>query len=368
MSDSERVETIQRGCAMMLRRGLSSPVIVQPSNDVGGDEANLTLGQLVAMSDDQLAVIDPLAMNLVVAKGVPSLASLDLRHYQDIVDTWVLDLTRRCLPHWEPYFHEAPQDFKNDLRYFRLGMVCQYLELEVGIRYNPDQREAEGILYTNPSDLFLNGVLDRHEGTCGNMAALQVAIGWRMGWPVALACVGSHYILRFDDGQSVYNIEATQSGYGGFKSDPDEYLVEERHIPPIALSCGSELRALRPRETLGVFVGLRARHLLDVGRQAGREDMILASEPDWLLARSLLPTNRTIYRNQLAISALRGDTLFDPYEVGHPNTFAGCLSELRAAGFGGSQSPGTATTVSPTPHRSLPASVDQLFTHLGSKP
>ena len=353
---------------MTVRRGLSSPVLVRPHDDAGGAGVDFTLGQLVAMSDDQLAVIDPLAMNLVVAKGVPSLAGLDIGHYRDIVDNWVLDLTRRCLPSWEPYFHHAPQDYRDDLRYFRLGMVCQYLECEVGIQYNPDQREAQGILYTDPSDLFLNGVLDTHEGTCGNMAALHVAIGWRMGWPVSLACVGSHYILRFDDGRMTFNIEATHSGYGGFKSDPDEYLIEERHIPPIALSCGSELRALRPREMLGVFVGLRARHLQDVGRQLGRDDLILASEPDWLLARHLLPTNRTIYRNQMAISALRGDTLFEPCEAGHPNTFAGCLSELRAAGIGGWQTPGTLTTVTPSPHRSLPASVDHLFTHLGSKP
>ena len=104
------------------------------------------------------------------------------------------------------------------------GLVCQYLELEVGIQYNRDQRESQRVLYTNPSDLFLNGVLDTREGTCGNMAALQLAFGWRLGWPVSLACVNSHFILRFDDGQTTYNIEATQSGQGASSPIPTSTL------------------------------------------------------------------------------------------------------------------------------------------------
>ncbi|MCO6455637.1 MAG: hypothetical protein J5I93_10115 [Pirellulaceae bacterium] len=173
----------------------------------------MTVADLAAISDEQLAAVDPLAMNLIVAKGVPSLAALDIRHYQDIVDGWVLELNRRCLPRWEPFFHKSPQDWENDIRYFRLGMVCQYLDLEVGIQYNQHQRDVPWILYTTPSDVFLNGVLDTREGTCGTMAALHVAMGWRMGWPVSLACVVSHYILRFDDGEVIYNIEATQAGH-----------------------------------------------------------------------------------------------------------------------------------------------------------
>ena len=84
--------------------------------------------------------------------------------------------------------------------------------------------------------------MDTRRGTCGNMAALHVAIGWRLGWPVSLACVKSHLICRYDDGKVTHNIEATQAGYGGFKSDPDEYLIKEYGLPPIAVSSGSDLR------------------------------------------------------------------------------------------------------------------------------
>jgi hypothetical protein len=144
-----------------------------------------------------------------------------------------------------------------------------------------------------------------------------------LGWPVSLACINSHFICRFDNGRVTYNIEATQSGYGGFKSDPDDYLITEKILPPIAITSGSDLRALTPREMLGQFIGLRARHLRDVGISEGDEQRILDSEPDWLLARSLCPTNRQLYKNQMAITAMRGDTLFDHSETGfHPRPLA----------------------------------------------
>jgi hypothetical protein len=127
---------------------------------------------------------------------------------------------RRRLPSAERVFRQTPQDWKNDVNFFRLGVLCGYLEHEAGIAYNEDQRTATAVYYTDPSDLFLNGVMDTRRGTCGNMAALHVAIGRRLGWPVSLACVRSHYICRYDDGQVTHNIEATQAGYGGLQVGP----------------------------------------------------------------------------------------------------------------------------------------------------
>lgn len=320
-----------QGNQMRSRFGLSSPVIVSRDATWCRDSSEFDLGHLLSRSDDQLAAVDPLVMNLIVAKGVPSLADLSISHYQDIVNGWASDFVDRCLPVWEPHFHRNPHDFKNDIRYFRLGMVCQYLELEVGIEYNRDQRELQGILYTNPSDLFLNGVLDTHQGTCGNMAALQMAMGWRLGWPVSLACVNSHFILRYDDGETVYNIEATQSGYGGFKSDPDDYLIETKHLPPIAIESGSDLRALRPSEVLGVFIGLRARHFRDVGVNSNNRAILVDSERDWLLARYLFPTNRVLYKHQMAVSSMRGYMLFERHEAGHPDSYSACLNQIQQA-------------------------------------
>ena len=342
------------------RRGLSSPVMVPSSIDWDRDYSGIELGELLGMPNDDLADVDPLAMNLIVAKGIPSLGRLNVQRYQSIVNDWVLDLTGRCLPRWEPFFHQAPHDFQNDLRYFRLGMICQYLDQEIGVQYKPDQREHSRILYTDPHDLFLNGLIDTRQGTCGNMAALQVAIGWRLGLPVSLACLNAHYLLRFDDGESVYNIEATQSGRGGFQSDPDAYLIDKKKLPAIAIECGSDLRALRPREMLGVFVGLRARHLQDVGKHERDEAKIVAAESDWLLARWLFPTNRLLYRNQVAVSSMCGDRLFEPDEAGHPNTYAGCLDEIRRLRRTSGWSKQSPPNQSPSPPVSAQA-IDDLF-------
>ncbi len=313
----------------MTSRGLSSPVIVPKSIDWERDYSCVTVEQLVGMSNEELAAVDPVAMNLIVAKGLPALANIDIRRYQKAVDRWVLDLNRRCLPMWEPSFHREPHDFKDDIRYFRLGMVCQYLELEAGIQYRQDQRDITSILYTDPTHVFLNGVIDSGEGTCATLATLQLAMGWRMGWPVSLACINAHYILRFDDGETTHNIETTQSGHGGFKSDPDEFLIREHRLSPLAINSGSELRALRPRELLGAFIGLRARHRQDVGKSLHRTDLLLESESDWLLARYLFPTNRSMYRDQMVAATLRGETLFEPNEAGHPQTHPALLNELR---------------------------------------
>ncbi len=150
------------------------------------------------------------------------------------------------------------------------------------------------------------------------MAALHVALGWRLGWPVSLACVRSHYICRYDDGEVTHNIEATQAGYGGFKSDPDDYLIEHYELPPKAISSGSDLRAVNPREMLGIFLGFRGRHMRDTDRLA-------EAEGDYLLARHLFPTNRKLYLEATEAAVLRSERLFEPGELGSPQSLADWL-------------------------------------------
>ena len=275
--------------------------------------------ELLAHSDEELARTDPLVMNLLVAKGVPSLADLHIPNYQRQADAWA-DHFRRRLPAFEPMFRQAPQDWKNDIRFFRLAALHWYVENELGVAYKDDQREAQErgfrvMLYINPSDLFLNGVMDTRRGTCGNMSALYVALGWRLGWPVSLAAVHSHYVLRYDDGEVTHNIEATQAGYGGCKSDPDEYLIREYRLTRKAVGTGSDLRAFTPRELLGIFFGLRARHFKDVNN-------VREAEKDYLLARYLCPVNHTLYFGAMGIQILRGAEMFDPGEEGYPTQMA----------------------------------------------
>ncbi len=276
-------------------------------------------GQMLVCAAEEFPRVDPLVMNLLVAKSIPSLAALDIPHYQRQADWWAEEVRRR-LRGAEEVFWRTPWEWKNDVNFFRLGVLCGYLEYEAGITYNEDQRDTGPVSYTDPSDLFLNGVMDTRRGTCGNMAALHVALGWRLGWPVSLACVKSHFLCRYDDGKVTHNIEATQAGYGGFKSDPDDYLVREFGLPPAAVRSGSDLRALTPREMLGAFVGLRGRHMRDTGR-------LEEAEADYLLARRLYPTSRSLYIDAMALAVRRGARLFEPGEIGSPQNLAEKITE-----------------------------------------
>ncbi len=296
--------------------------------------------KLLRLPADALANVDPLVMNLLVAQSVPSLAGLEISRYERLADEWANGV-RRQLAHVERVFRQSPHDWKNDVNFFRLGVLCGFLENEVGIAYNEDQRNGGPIQYTDPNDLFLNGVMDRRRGTCGNMAALHVAIGWRLGWPVSLACANSHFICRYDDGRVTHNIESTQTGYGGFKSDPDDYLIQRHHLPAVAIACGSDLKALSPLEMLGAFVGLRARHMRDLG-------LFEEAELDYLLARRLYPNSRLLYKEQMNLSVARSVKLFEAGENGSPETLALMIQEQLRMSMMAVQQGGQVQTVAPT--------------------
>lgn len=293
--------------------------------------------KLLALSPPELAKVDPLVMNLLVGQSIPSLAGLEISRYERLADEWA-DGIRHQLPQAERMFRRSPHEWKNDIHFFRLGVLCGFLENEVGIAYNEDQRSGGPIQYTNPCDLFLNGVMDTRRGTCGNMAALHVAIGWRLGWPVSLACVNSHFICRYDDGRVTHNIESTQSGYGGFKSDPDDYLIKHYNLPAVAIACGSDWKALTPLEMLGAFVGLRARHTRDLG-------LFDEAELDYLLARRLYPNSRLLYKEQMNLSVARSVKMFEAGENGSPETLALMIQEQLGMSMMAQQQNGQVQTV-----------------------
>ncbi len=266
--------------------------------------------RLLGMTDDELGRIDPLVMNLLVAKGIPSLQDLDISRYQRMADDWADDI-RGYLPAGDANFHRNPELFRHDIRFGRLALACWYIGSRLDMRYREDQRHVKAVLYTDPSDLFLNGVMDSHRGTCGNLSMVFVILAWRLGWPVSLASVGSHFISRYDDGDVRYNIEATNLEGDTFSSQDDEYYLKLYNLPEKAIRCGSDLRAVTPRELLGTFFGLRGRHYENTDRFEN-------AEVDYLLARYLFPKNRSLHISQHQRMVQYGIDLFEPGEKGHP--------------------------------------------------
>jgi hypothetical protein len=51
--------------------------------------------QMLALTDAELANVDPVVMNLVIAKGVPALAELEIARYVELADRWTADPRRR---------------------------------------------------------------------------------------------------------------------------------------------------------------------------------------------------------------------------------------------------------------------------------
>ena len=289
-------------------------------NTANADAGHRTVAQLMTLSDAELEKVDVLEMNIAVARDIPGLEKLDYDHYRSIVDGWT-EQFRSFLPTVEPTFHQSPQKYKNDINFFRLGMLAQFLDQQVGVTYVPEQKQAQidarktgrnvEIRYTNPGDLLLHGLIDTKRGTCGTMPPLHVAIGRRMGWPVGLACTNSHFICRYDDGKTHYNIEATDTGRGGFAEGSDQQYMQQEGVTKKAVDCGSDLRKLTGREMLGLFVAARARHFDDTNNTD------LAAR-DYALAHTLAPNNRKIYVGLVESLVPQGEKLFASNEIGHP--------------------------------------------------
>jgi hypothetical protein len=274
--------------------------------------SDLAVWQALALSDAELEKADLIELNLAVARGIPVFADLDPAPYIELADRWIADFKAK-LPQMERGFQRTPAKWRDDIRFFRIGMLACYLGTEVGIRYIEEQKRVASIHYKNPGDLFINGLIDTRLGSCGNMAALHVALCRRMGWPVSLASAKSHFVSRFDDGEVIHNIEAAQIEDGSFGSETDEWYMQRYAIPRKAIECGSDLRRLSVREMVAMFIALRARHFRDVGEAE-------LAERDYLLSRVIFPQHRQTFIASMMPSIRRGAALFDPHEVGHPDS------------------------------------------------
>ncbi|MCX5673919.1 MAG: hypothetical protein NTX87_02825, partial [Planctomycetota bacterium] len=125
-------------------------------------DAPLTLGRLLALDDAALEQADVVVLNLAVARGIPSLADLDVARYVRIVDDWT-HLFARLLPGMETAFRKAPERWKNDVPLFRVGMLQGFLGHEIGVRYVEEKKHAAGVRYTDPADVFLHGLIDARQ-------------------------------------------------------------------------------------------------------------------------------------------------------------------------------------------------------------
>jgi hypothetical protein len=286
-------------------------------------DPNSSVYSLLALSDADLERVDVVVLNLAVARGIKSLQHLDVQRYIDVIDDWTKQFAD-FLPECEARnFNRFPERFHNDVHFFRMGALAGFLGSHIGIAYIEEQRNLEKIAYTDPSHLFINGVIDTKRGTCGNLAALHVSIARRLGWPVAICSAGSHWLSKYDDGKVKHTIETSKIGIPGFDVKPDSWYMEHFKFPHKGVLCGSELRKLSAREMLGAFVASRGRHHTDIRRPQ-------TADLDYSLARHLLPNHRKTHMRACATMVKLSVNLFEPNEVGHMNTLFEDLAPVMA--------------------------------------
>ncbi|NLW83504.1 MAG: hypothetical protein GXY41_03720 [Phycisphaerae bacterium] len=292
--------------------------VIQRSQDIDSKAGSRSVMELLALPEEKLSKVDILELNLAVAREIKGLENLDYNHYKQVVDSWTQQFLQ-WLPVVEQEFYQNPGKWENDINFARMGALAQWLDQAGGIAYIEEQKKAKEVQYTDPSHLLVYGLIDTKRGTCGNMSVLHVAMGRRCGWPVSLACVNAHYICRYDDGKNIYNFETTDTGRGGFAMERDEGYIKEFNLSKRAISSGSDLRSLTARETLAVFVNLRARYYRDTNQ------MDLADR-DYSLARAIFPNYRKLNTMALPCYVWRASELFEPGEFGHPTSFFSYLN------------------------------------------
>lgn len=239
-----------------------SPVSIRSADDLASYKA-MTVSDLMALSDDELEAIDPLVINMIVAKELPELVDIDFEKYVRIVDAWA----RRIGDGLAGAEANGGTDasYEVDPNIWRAGgMAIAVAGHSIGITYSRD------VTLTDHADLFVPGMIEKKEGTCSNMPMLHLAIGWRLGWPLKAVVTRDHMWCRWDDGEpgpddggSYFNLEATAStneggGWGGFSTPSDEQYIKDFQTPLEAIESGSDLASLTARQTLGVLLQQRA--------------------------------------------------------------------------------------------------------------
>lgn len=267
--------------------------------------AQFSARDLVAMSDAELAAMDPLVMNMVVAKALPELAGIDFAKYARVVDGWAERIAQGIAAGEADAARTSPA-YRADPDLWRAGsMAIALASPQVGIGYTRD------VQMTNHSDLFVPGLIDTKRGTCSNMPVLYMAVAHRLRWPLKAVVAADHMWCRWDDGTKRFNLEATSTtsggGEGSFSTPPDEAYRTDLNIPAKAVEVGSDMTTLTARQTLGVYLQQRAGHYRAVGKWAEAEE-------DLLLARVCFPESRDIFRNLLMMMDERGKSLYAPEE------------------------------------------------------
>jgi hypothetical protein len=96
--------------------------------------------EFISASDAELAAIDPLELNLTVAKGAER--DLDIPRYKAMADEWAEAILAQ-MPIAEEQFYRLPRRWLNDIRYARLAVMACYVNDVLRMRYHEGHDEEQ---------------------------------------------------------------------------------------------------------------------------------------------------------------------------------------------------------------------------------
>jgi tetratricopeptide (TPR) repeat protein len=211
--------------------------------------ANANLEGLYAKSIESVLRLPPEQIDLGTAALIVSEAWSDMvagRHYQQQLDDMAAEIRSRLKAKNAPMGVAA------------IPIINDYL-------YNELKFKAIDKA-TDPYDLFLHSVMDRKQGYCLSLSFLYLSIGERLGLPLYGVVVPGHFFVRYDDGKTRFNIEATN--HGG--SAPDSYYLEQFNVPKTGTIY---MTNLNKRQALGCFFN----NLGNVYKDINNVDQAMAS-------------------------------------------------------------------------------------------
>jgi hypothetical protein len=163
------------------------------------------LAGLLRLPADRLARTDAGLMNLLCAEGLPGAEGLSAAYCLKTLDHWGARVRSETDRHLYR-FRQNPREFDNLEGFFRMLMMAVVLAEDFKVAYNPARMAAPGQasardgFFADSRDVFLHGLVGpRRMGTCSSMPVLYVALGRRLGYPVALVTTKGHLFVRWED-------------------------------------------------------------------------------------------------------------------------------------------------------------------------
>ena len=220
-------------------------------------KAEAVLESLLRGKDE---AIDLALANWLVAADVPQFSGLTREAYFSQLNEMV-EVVRRETARMEGVARSRGQNpndpgtrcaiFCNAVLKLRFAYAEEFRQRDL----TPGQRKA---LYGDANHILLAGLLQTRRGTCVSMPLLYLVIGQRLGYPVHLVAIGSHYFIRWEEPGYRLNIETT-SVEKVRVSEQDESYLETEGLTRDQIK-GSELRNLTRREVVGQLLFARSGH------------------------------------------------------------------------------------------------------------